>query len=134
VVQLGCLTIQENNKILQITIEDNGKGFDTSTFYILEGFGINQIKARIKALGTFKINSQINLEQLLFLMCNQLSAKELRPLFHLNNFHILYFVAINYKSKHRRTCENTFSCRSRFICNKLCFYQTSLSGYANARK
>jgi signal transduction histidine kinase len=46
----GCLTIQENNKILQITIEDNGKGFDTSTFYILEGFGINQIKARIKAL------------------------------------------------------------------------------------
>ncbi|MFV8364254.1 ATP-binding protein [Flavobacterium sp. ZT3P35] len=58
----GCLTIQENNKILQITIEDNGKGFDTSTFYILEGFGINQIKARIKALkGTFKINSQINL-------------------------------------------------------------------------
>ncbi|MFV8332543.1 tetratricopeptide repeat-containing sensor histidine kinase [Flavobacterium sp. GSP14] len=58
----GCLTIQENNKILQITIEDNGKGFDTATFYILEGFGINQIKARIKALkGTIKINSQINL-------------------------------------------------------------------------
>jgi signal transduction histidine kinase len=50
VVQLqGYLTIQENNKILQITIEDNGKGFDTSTFYILEGLELT-IKARIKAL------------------------------------------------------------------------------------
>ena len=59
---LGYLTIQENNKILQITIEDNGKGFDTASFYILEGFGITQIKARIKTLkGTIKINSQINL-------------------------------------------------------------------------
>ena len=29
------LTIQENNKSLQIKIEDNGKGFDTDTFYIL---------------------------------------------------------------------------------------------------
>ncbi|MFV8373621.1 tetratricopeptide repeat-containing sensor histidine kinase [Flavobacterium sp. LB2P74] len=55
------LTIQENNKSLQIKIEDNGKGFDTDTFYILEGFGINQIKARINNLkGTITINSKID--------------------------------------------------------------------------
>jgi signal transduction histidine kinase len=55
------LTIQENNKSLQIKIEDNGKGFDTDKFYILEGFGINQIKARINNLkGKIVINSKLN--------------------------------------------------------------------------
>ncbi|TDE41891.1 two-component sensor histidine kinase [Flavobacterium rhamnosiphilum] len=55
------LTIQENNKSLQIEIEDNGKGFDTDKFYILEGFGINQIKARINNLkGTIAIHSKID--------------------------------------------------------------------------
>ena len=55
------LTIQENNKSLQIKIEDNGKGFDSNTFYILEGFGINQIKARISNLkGTILITSKLN--------------------------------------------------------------------------
>ncbi|MFV8269625.1 ATP-binding protein [Flavobacterium sp. GT2N3] len=58
---LANLTIQENNKSLQITVEDNGKGFDTEKFYILEGFGINQIKARINSLkGTILINSKLN--------------------------------------------------------------------------
>lgn len=56
----GFLTIQEIDKILQITIEDNGKGFDTDTFYILEGFGINQIKVRIDSLkGTIAIKSRV---------------------------------------------------------------------------
>ena len=55
------LYIQENNKSLQIKIEDNGKGFDIDTFYILEGFGINQIRARINNLkGTIIINSKLN--------------------------------------------------------------------------
>lgn len=55
------LTIQENNKSLQIIIEDNGIGFDTDKFYIREGFGINQIKARINnKKGTFAILSKIN--------------------------------------------------------------------------
>jgi signal transduction histidine kinase len=55
------LTIQENNKSLQIKIEDNGKGFDSNKFYKLEGFGINQIKARINNLkGTISINSKLN--------------------------------------------------------------------------
>ncbi|TDE53030.1 ATP-binding protein [Flavobacterium sp. GT3P67] len=54
------LIIQENNKSLQIKIEDNGKGFDTDKFYILEGFGINQVKARINNLkGTIAIHSKI---------------------------------------------------------------------------
>ena len=53
---------ESDGEVSSITIEDNGKGFDTALFYISEGFGINQIKARIKALkGTIKINSQINL-------------------------------------------------------------------------
>ncbi|MDZ4331644.1 MAG: ATP-binding protein [Flavobacterium sp.] len=55
------LTIQENNKSLQIKIEDNGRGFDSDKFYILEGFGINQIKARINNLkGTITIHSKID--------------------------------------------------------------------------
>ena len=41
------LSIQENNESLQIAIIDNGKGFDSTKFHILEGFGLNQIKARL---------------------------------------------------------------------------------------
>ena len=41
---------------------DNGKGFDSSKFHILEGFGLNQIKARLNHLrGTVEINSKPNL-------------------------------------------------------------------------
>lgn len=55
------LTINENKESLQITIVDNGKGFDSSKFDDQEGFGINQIKARINNLkGSITINSKLN--------------------------------------------------------------------------
>ena len=44
-----------------IKITDNGKGFDTNKFNFVEGFGLNQIKARINNLnGQFDVKSKIN--------------------------------------------------------------------------
>lgn len=55
------VTIQENNNLLQIHVYDNGKGFDTAHFNILEGFGLNQIQARINNLkGGISIDSKPN--------------------------------------------------------------------------
>lgn len=57
----GSLSIQENNESLQIEINDNGKGFDIDKFENIEGFGLNQIQARINNLnGTLNINSQLD--------------------------------------------------------------------------
>ncbi|TDD77411.1 tetratricopeptide repeat-containing sensor histidine kinase [Flavobacterium caseinilyticum] len=59
--QQARLSIHENSKYLDITITDNGKGFDSNRFHVLEGFGINQIKARINNLkGTVAINSKLD--------------------------------------------------------------------------
>jgi two-component system, NarL family, sensor kinase len=47
----------ENN--LQIAISDNGKGFDTREFHFTEGFGLNQIRARIYNMkGSITIDSK----------------------------------------------------------------------------
>ena len=55
------LSIDENNESLKITLMDNGKGFDSSKFHVLEGFGLNQIKARINNLkGNIYFNSKLN--------------------------------------------------------------------------
>ncbi|MFV5701972.1 ATP-binding protein [Flavobacterium sp. XS2P12] len=55
------ITIQENNKALQIHVYDNGKGFDPAHFNTLEGFGLNQIQARINNLkGGISIDSKQN--------------------------------------------------------------------------
>jgi len=55
----GSVSIQENDKSIHIEINDNGKGFDTEQFELLEGFGLNQIQARINNLkGTFFISSK----------------------------------------------------------------------------
>jgi two-component system NarL family sensor kinase len=55
------LTIQENNKSLQIEIEDNGKGFNSDKFNIVEGFGLNQIRARIGNMkGEISIDSKLD--------------------------------------------------------------------------
>lgn len=56
------LSLKEDNESLQIDIIDNGKGFDSKKFHILEGFGLNQIRSRLTNLkGTMDINSKINL-------------------------------------------------------------------------
>ena len=55
------LSMDENNELLKITLMDNGKGFDSSKFHVLEGFGLNQIKARINNLkGNIYFNSKLN--------------------------------------------------------------------------
>ncbi len=46
------------NHEIMILIQDNGRGFDTTKMLTLEGFGLNQIKARIKNLnGDLNIKS-----------------------------------------------------------------------------
>ncbi|GGF23151.1 two-component sensor histidine kinase [Flavobacterium limi] len=55
------LSETENHKELIIEITDNGKGFDINDFNFVEGFGLNQIKARINNLnGQFDVKSRIN--------------------------------------------------------------------------
>jgi len=55
------INLAESKGQLKIVILDNGKGFDTNEFNVLEGFGLNQIKARIKNLkGSIDIHSKIN--------------------------------------------------------------------------
>ncbi|PXY40959.1 two-component sensor histidine kinase [Flavobacterium cheongpyeongense] len=55
------VSLIENNNEMIIEITDNGKGFDTNKFNFVEGFGLNQIKARINNLnGKFDVRSKIN--------------------------------------------------------------------------
>jgi signal transduction histidine kinase len=55
------LIIDKKNDNLLIKIEDNGKGFDNSTYNSIEGFGLNQIQARINNMsGEITIDSTAN--------------------------------------------------------------------------
>ena len=55
------VSLSESNNELIIEINDNGKGFDINDFNFVEGFGLNQIKARINNLnGNFTVKSKIN--------------------------------------------------------------------------
>ncbi|PXY46119.1 tetratricopeptide repeat-containing sensor histidine kinase [Flavobacterium hydrophilum] len=55
------VSLSESNNELIIKITDNGKGFDINDFNFVEGFGLNQIKARINNLnGHFRVKSKIN--------------------------------------------------------------------------
>jgi signal transduction histidine kinase len=55
------VSLSENPNELVIKITDNGKGFDIKDFNFVEGFGLNQIKARINNLnGHFNVKSKIN--------------------------------------------------------------------------
>ena len=57
----GTVTIHEYNESIHIHIHDNGKGFDTDKFEIIEGFGLNQTRARINNLhGNLTINSKLD--------------------------------------------------------------------------
>jgi signal transduction histidine kinase len=52
--------IEEYGNVIQVQVHDNGKGFDTNKFNIIEGFGLNQIRARIYAMkGDLTVNSKI---------------------------------------------------------------------------
>jgi two-component system NarL family sensor kinase len=51
----------EDNSNLIINVNDNGKGYKTNKFNIIEGFGLNQIRARIKNLkGEIEVKSIID--------------------------------------------------------------------------
>ncbi|MBW4360150.1 tetratricopeptide repeat-containing sensor histidine kinase [Flavobacterium taihuense] len=55
------INIQETASNLIINVTDNGTGFKNNHFEVLEGFGINQIRARINNMkGEFNINSILN--------------------------------------------------------------------------
>lgn len=62
------ITLEESNNNLMITVEDDGKGFDTTKEQITDGFGLTQIKSRIKHLGgNITINSKINAGTLIYI-------------------------------------------------------------------
>ncbi|GEC73040.1 Histidine kinase [Flavobacterium flevense] len=53
------LSLKEINSQLRIVVSDNGKGFEINQYQTIEGFGLNQIKARINTMnGKFKIISK----------------------------------------------------------------------------
>jgi signal transduction histidine kinase len=47
---MHLLVSKKRQITLFIHVQDNGKGFD-SDYYTIEGFGLNQIKARINNIG-----------------------------------------------------------------------------------
>ncbi|WP_163410490.1 tetratricopeptide repeat-containing sensor histidine kinase [Flavobacterium ajazii] len=56
----AIVSLMENDDEMIIEITDNGKGFDTNKFNFVEGFGLNQIRARINNLnGHFNVTSKI---------------------------------------------------------------------------
>lgn len=58
---LAQVILTENPGELSIQINDNGKGFDINKFNFVEGFGLNQIKARINNMnGQFDVKSKKN--------------------------------------------------------------------------
>jgi signal transduction histidine kinase len=52
------ISIEEKNKLF-IHVQDNGKGFDSNEYNTIEGFGLNQIKARINMGGEITVLSKI---------------------------------------------------------------------------
>lgn len=57
----AIVSLKEKDSEMIIEITDNGKGFDTNKFNFVEGFGLNQIRARINNLnGYFNVTSKIN--------------------------------------------------------------------------
>ncbi|KFF18512.1 tetratricopeptide repeat-containing sensor histidine kinase [Flavobacterium hydatis] len=59
---LASVSLTEDNGNLIVNVTDNGKGYKTNKFHIDEGFGLNQIRARIKNLkGEITVVSKIDI-------------------------------------------------------------------------
>jgi two-component system NarL family sensor kinase len=59
----ATLNLQEINNTLIIHVWDNGKGFDTNEYNTIQGFGLNQIHARINNMkGEVVVESTLNAE------------------------------------------------------------------------
>lgn len=55
------IAITEIDGKLNILVKDNGRGFEINQYQTIEGFGLNQIKARINTMGgKFKITAKTN--------------------------------------------------------------------------
>lgn len=64
----GYITLEERNNQIIINVEDNGKGFDSTKTLSSDGFGLTQIKARVKNLkGKITINSKLNAGTLVYI-------------------------------------------------------------------
>ncbi|MBC8884482.1 histidine kinase [Flavobacterium piscinae] len=64
----GYITLEERNNQIIINVEDNGKGFDSTKTFCGDGFGLTQIKARVKNLkGKITINSKLNAGTLVYI-------------------------------------------------------------------
>lgn len=64
----GYITLEERNNQIIINVEDNGKGFDSTKTFSSDGFGLTQIKARVKNLkGKITINSKLNAGTLVYI-------------------------------------------------------------------
>ncbi|HVK47489.1 MAG TPA: ATP-binding protein, partial [Pseudobacter sp.] len=51
----------QNNDTFFITLEDNGKGFDTGAIRSFKGIGLSNVKNRVDYLsGKLEINSTVN--------------------------------------------------------------------------
>ena len=58
---VATLLIEEKAGNLYLAVTDNGKGFDVKSISMSNGFGLTQIRARIKNMnGKFLINSKMN--------------------------------------------------------------------------
>lgn len=59
---IGKIDIKQNKHELKIQVIDNGKGFKTDHPNFFEGFGINQIRARINTMkGKLLIDSKLGM-------------------------------------------------------------------------
>jgi signal transduction histidine kinase len=64
----GIITLEVRSNHLIINIEDNGKGFDDSKSQYSDGFGLTQIKARVRSLkGKISIISKVNKGTLIYI-------------------------------------------------------------------
>jgi signal transduction histidine kinase len=55
------LQCSQNNDTFFITLEDNGRGFDTSAIRSFKGIGLSNVKNRVDYLsGKLEINSTVN--------------------------------------------------------------------------
>jgi signal transduction histidine kinase len=55
------INLKEIDSHLHISVKDNGIGFEINNYQTIEGFGLNQIKARINTMGgKFRIISSTN--------------------------------------------------------------------------
>jgi hypothetical protein len=129
------LSLQEVENELLIHVRDNGVGFDTNEYNTIEGFGLNQIQARINNMeGELVIKSKLNVEHQYTLkspFCTQLSYARFSISIISKSFILSPSIT---KRSMVRTDENHFSASAgSYVVNRIS-YRTSPSKYVNVHK